>query len=184
MRKSQASASSQPAPEREAGDGRDRGPGDVGDGVQGPQEVLPDELGLGPGDDLVGRLGRPELGDLGARREDAVAAGDDDGARRVVAQRGGGGLELLEQLLGQRVDLGVVEADDGDAVVPALDDDEGRLGHGRLTLLPGYSGRKEPLGGRPGVERCAPRPRPPGRRGRARPWRCRPLAQEGHQDAA
>ena len=33
-------------------------------------------------------------------------------------------VELVQQLLREGVDLGVVEAEDGDAVVPALDDDE------------------------------------------------------------
>ena len=74
-----------------------------------------------------------ELGDLGAGREDPVAAGDDDRARRVVAQALGrrrpAGASSCRR---QRVHLRVVEADDGDAVVAPLDVHEGpRHGRGR-----------------------------------------------------
>ena len=51
-----------------------------------PEEQRADQLGLGAGDHLGGCLGGAELGDLGAGREDAVAAGDDHRAGRVVAQ--------------------------------------------------------------------------------------------------
>ena len=44
------------------------------------------QLGLGAGDDLGRLLRRAELGDLGAGREDAVAAGDHHGAGRIVAE--------------------------------------------------------------------------------------------------
>ena len=89
MRKSHASASSQPPPSAKPVIGRDGGAGDGGDGVEGAEEQLTDQLGLGAGDHLVGRLAA-ELGDVGAGREDPVAAGDHDGAGRVVAQRLGG----------------------------------------------------------------------------------------------
>ena len=79
----------------------------------------------------VGRLGRAELGDLGAGGEDAVAAGDHDGAGRVVAKvLGRPSASSRSSAVRQRVDLGVVEADDGDAVVAPFEVHERRR-HGR-----------------------------------------------------
>ena len=165
------------AAEREPGDGRDGGARDVGHRVERAQEQLADQLGLGAGDHLVGRLGRAELGDLGAGREDAVAAGDDDGARRVVAQRLGDGRELAQHRLRQRVDLGVVEAHDGHAVVAPLEVHQARHGAERYPVAV-----EEPLGGRPRVDapgghlgRQVVEGRPAGRQG--------PLVEQRGDDA-
>ncbi len=71
-----------------------------------------------------------ELGDVRTRGEHPVPARDDDRARRVRVQILGHGLQLREQRGGQRVDLGVVEGDDGDAVGTPLDADQcGIVGH-------------------------------------------------------
>ncbi len=79
-----------------------------------------------------GGLLRPtELRDVGAGGEDPIASGDDYRAGRVASEGLGGCLELCEQCTRECVDLGVVEGDDGDAVIASLDTDErGFVGHG------------------------------------------------------
>ena len=114
-RRSQARASSQPAAEGVAADRGDHHAGDGGDGVEGLDEVAAD----------AGRLDRAaELGDLGAGREDAVAAGDHDGPGRIGLQALGHRLQLAQQRGGERVDLRVVQGDDGHAVVPSFEEHE------------------------------------------------------------
>ena len=78
----------------------------------------------------------------------------------------GGALELAQQLRGEGVDLRVVEADDGDAVVAALDADQGGLGHGADATTAAratrerQASRRGAVGGRPGVDgRGSPRRR-------------------------
>ena len=105
-----------------------------------------DQLGLGAGDHLVGCLGGAELGDLRAGREDAVAAGDDHRAGRVVAQALRHLGELPQHRLRQRVDLGVVQAHDGHAVVAPVEVYEARHGGGRYPLV------QQGLGGGPRVD--------------------------------
>jgi hypothetical protein len=106
-----------PAPEGVPRHGGDDDPGDRRERVEGVAERLADGASL---------VGAPELGDVGARREDAIAAGHHDRARRIVGERAGGVTELFEQRARQGVDLGVVEADRGDAVVTPGELDEVR----------------------------------------------------------
>ncbi len=71
------------------------------------------------------RLGRTaELTDVGTGSEDALAPGDDDGAGQVGLEFGHDRSEAGEQLLGQRVDLGIVQCDDSDVVVAAFEQDQ------------------------------------------------------------
>ena len=173
-----------PAAEREAGDRRDRGAGDVGDGVEGPQEVLADQLGLGPGDDLLGSSAErnSEISAPAAKiRSPPVTTTAPGGAARSDSAAP---LELPQQLGRQRVHLGVVEADDGDAVVrgarrarEGLSDMAGTLAVDLPNLQPERSPRsvrQQLLGRRPRVEGPATRPGRPGGRGDRPPTR--PLA--------
>ena len=77
-----------------------------------------------------GLVGAAELADVGAGGEQAVAAGHDHGAGRVGGQLAGDGLDLAQHLGRQGVDLGVVEAHHGDAVVTAFEVDPGGLSAG------------------------------------------------------
>ena len=106
------------APEGVAGHGRDRRPGNAGNGVERLPEVPADARRLLP---------PPELGDVGARREDAIASSDDDGAGRVGRQLPSGLGDLTEQRHRQRIRRRPVERDDRDPVVTALQRQE--LGH-------------------------------------------------------
>ena len=100
-------------------EGRDRGPGDGGQRVQGAPEAASD----------LGRPLRPaELLDVGAGGEDALPAPHHHGARRLAAELTRRRRQLAQQLHGQRVHLGPVEAHQGDPVGPALEGDE-RVGH-------------------------------------------------------
>ena len=91
--------------ERVAGDRRDRGPGDVGDSVERPQEQLTDprprrcSASAGP---------RPtELGDLCAGSEDPVAACHHHGSRRIVGERLGRTSQLASTSLDRALTLGL-----------------------------------------------------------------------------
>ena len=101
-------------------DGGDDHARDGGDGVERLEEQRAD---------LAALLGAAELGDVGAGREDPLAAGHDDGARRIGGEVLGRRPQLPEQLGRQRVHLAVLEPDEGHAVVATLDCHEG-FGHG------------------------------------------------------
>ena len=106
------------AAQGEAVDGGDGGPGDGGHGVEGGAEGTADRAGL---------VGPAELADVGAGGEHPRRAGDHHGAGRIVGERLGGVAELAEHGGAQRVDLPVVEPEDGDAALDLLDVDEGTL---------------------------------------------------------
>ena len=111
-------------------------------------------------------------------REDAVAAGDDDGAR---ADRRGGlgrGRELAEQLRRQGVDLRVVEAEDGHAVVTALDDARGAATWRGDATSAGGAARRRSTGRSPRRATAAARSS-----SRDRPAACGPLVEERRDDA-
>ncbi len=108
--------------EGEARDRRHGHPRDLGDGIERRAEQPAD----------LGCLGRaPELGDVGPGCEHPIAAGHDHGTRWVVGQLECGPVELSQHLLGERVDLGMIEAEGGNAVIAALDVDERSFSHGR-----------------------------------------------------
>ena len=120
-----------------------------------------------PGGDGGRLVGPAELGDVGAGGEDPFAAGDHHRAGRVGGQRLGSRPQLGEQRRRQRVDLAVVEGDDGHAVVAALEGEQRGVGHPAESCRPDPRSTPESIGGRPVRRRRGRASRRPRSRGRS-----------------
>ena len=99
-------------------DGGDGGARHAGQRPERAGEVRPHPVGRGA----------VPLDDVGPGGEDPPPSPQHDRPGRVLGQRGGDGEDLAEYGSGERVHLGSVEADQGDAVRPALEGHE-RCGH-------------------------------------------------------
>ena len=106
------------AAEGEAGDRGDGGAGIVGHRVEGPVEAAAQRETSSCG---ITGVAAPELRDLGAGREEPIAAGDDHRAGRVGLQAEGDRLELASSACDSALTFGLLRRDHGDAVVPPLD---------------------------------------------------------------
>jgi len=69
-------------------------------------------------------LGPAELADVGASREDPLAAGHHDGTGQIGGEGVGDLVQPPQQRARQGVHLGIVERDHGDAVVAPVEVDE------------------------------------------------------------
>ena len=89
-----------------------------------------------PGGDGGRLVGPAELGDVGARGEDPLAARHHHRAGRVGGQRLCSRPQFGEQRRRQRVDLAVGQGDDGHAVVASFEGEQRGVGHPAESCLP------------------------------------------------